>query len=43
MITDSSKDLINSYELSYEKKEVTDISCKIVFTLSINPDSDFSK
>ena len=41
-INDSS-DGINSYELTVEKKDVTSTSCKLVSSLSVNLDADFSK
>lgn len=34
---------INSFVWEYSKKDVTDSSCKIVSTLSVNIDADFSK
>jgi len=34
---------INSYSLTVEKTETTDTSCKIVSTLTVNLDADFSK
>lgn len=34
---------INSYELTCERKDVTDTSCKLVSSLSVNLDADFSK
>ena len=41
-ITDSSEG-INSYEFIIEKKEETNTSCKLVSTLNVNLDADFSK
>lgn len=41
-ISDSSND-INSYLHTIELKDITDNSCKLVFTLTINMDADFSK
>ena len=34
---------INSYVMTIERKDVTETSCKIVSTLSVNLDADFSK
>lgn len=34
---------INSYELTIEKKDVTETSCKLVSSLTVNVDADFSK
>lgn len=34
---------INSYTLTVERKDTTDTSCKLVSTLSVNLDADFSK
>lgn len=34
---------INSYRLSVERKDTTETSCKLVSTLSVNLDADFSK
>lgn len=42
-ITDSSKDGINSYEWAIERKDITDTSCKLVSTLSVNVNADYSK
>lgn len=36
-------DGINSYEWTIERKDVTDTSCKLVSTISVNPNADFSK
>lgn len=33
----------NTFELSSEKKDATDTSCKVVTTLTVNVDADFSK
>lgn len=41
--TMSDSDEINSYKFKIEKKDVTETSCKLVSTLSINLDADFSK
>lgn len=41
-IKDSS-DGINSYEWTIERKDITDISCKLISSLSVNLDADFSK
>lgn len=41
-IKDSS-DGINSYELTTERKDVAETSCKLVSSLSVNLDADFSK
>ncbi len=43
IIRDASDEEINSYEYTVERKEVTDTSCEIVATLSVNLDADFSK
>lgn len=40
-ITDSTG--INSYVLNVKKEDVTETSCKLVSTLSVNVDADFSK
>ena len=42
IIKDSSEG-INSYEFIIEKKEETNTSCKLVSTLNVNLDADFSK
>lgn len=41
-ITDATSG-INSYEWTTEKKDVTETSCKLVSSLSVNTDTDFSK
>ena len=41
-ITDSNNG-INSYEFTTERKDITDTSCKLVSSLSVNLDADFSK
>lgn len=38
-----SADDINSYEWTIERKDVTDTSCKLVSSFSVNLDADFSK
>ena len=40
--TISDADKGNTYQLYMEKQDVTDTSCKIVFTLTVNKDADFS-
>lgn len=42
-ISDSDSEGINSYTMTIEKKEVTETSCKLVSTLTVNTDADFSK
>ena len=37
------KNGVNSYELTTEKKDVTETSCKLVSTLTVNSNADFSK
>lgn len=41
--TTDSKNGINSYELITERKDVTETSCKLVSSLTVNTDADFSK
>lgn len=41
--TFSDSEQISSFELSSEKKDTTDTSCKIVTTLTVNIDADFTK
>ena len=41
-ITDASSG-INTYEFTVERKDVTETSCKLVSSLTVNVDSDFSK
>lgn len=41
--TMSDSDEINSYEIKIEKKDVTETSCKLVSTLRVNLDANFSK
>ena len=36
-------DGFNTYEMTTERKDVTDTSCKLVTTLSVDTDADFSK
>lgn len=43
IITDSSEENINSYELVIEKKNLTSTSCKLVSTMSVNLNADYSK
>lgn len=43
IITDSSEENINSYELVIEKKNLTSTSCKLVSTISVNLNADYSK
>ena len=38
-----SADGMNTYEITIEQKDVTETSCKIVSTLTVNLDADFSK
>ena len=33
---------VNTYEITMERQEITDTSCKVVITLKINTDADFS-
>lgn len=40
--TISDADTLNTYKLSFEKKDVTTSSCKIITTLTVNTDGDFS-
>lgn len=42
-ISDSGDDCINSYNITIDKKDVTDTSCNIVSTITIDPNADFSK
>lgn len=42
IINDSSTG-VNSYELTTERKDVTETSCKLVSSLSVNLDADFSE
>lgn len=42
-IINDSAEGINSYELTIERKDITDTSCKLVASLSVNLDADFSK
>lgn len=37
------KDGINSFELTIEKKDTTDTSCKLVSTMKVNTEADYSK
>ena len=41
--TVSDSEHANTFELSSEKKDATDTSCKVVTTLTVNVDADFSK
>lgn len=41
-IYDDSKNL-NTYELTFEAQDITETSCKVVITLKIKADADFSK
>ena len=42
-ITDTEDDGINSYTFTFEKKDVTETSCKLKSTLAVNLDADYSK
>lgn len=42
-VTDVANGGIDSYEFSVERKDVTDTSCTLVASLSVNIDADFSK
>ena len=41
--TFSDADELNTYEMTIERKDVTPTSCKLVSTLTVNTDADFSK
>lgn len=41
-VTISDSEGINSFTMTIEKKDVTETSCKLVSTLSVNTDADFS-
>ncbi len=41
--TFNDSEYLNTFELSSEKKDTTDTSCKIVTTLTVNVDADFTK
>lgn len=43
IVIQDSQDNINSFEWIIEKKDVTETSCTIASTLSVNTDADFSK